>query len=275
MIESDAPVLLPNVAYGVDADIRAHFDELGIKAAPDTAYHLIGPYNSGTNFASRLLDINKIPQTPTEKAPRIHKDLCKHYPYMVVRKVRKRYYRKLHKAIFLVLVRDPFRWLGALKKAPYEMEYVDYSSPCRVGLHALNYDECYGDHLNRLLPSEDIGELFKFANVVDYWNQFYRGYLNAHHDGEIQVLFLRYEDLIFNTAECIHVLRILIGGPALGDFHIPSDPSKSHGTAAGFITARSRCRTPRTDGFSDQDKATIEQRISTKISDAMGYPLHV
>lgn len=254
-------------------DRQAIADQFGVwypGARRKTAFHIVGPYNTGTNFLHALLDANGIPHTPTAATPNIYKDAFKHYPWPVT--VRVLAARSTHTAdlVFLVMARDPYSWLLALRKSPYEMEYTDYVSPCAIGTHAINHDASYAQHLRTTLAGEEIDAAFRFGSVVDYWTRFYGDYLSAYHKGAISVLFLRYEDAVQATPECINFLRAGLGLPPSDHFHVPVNPAKEHGQASGYLTARARGE-PRT-AFSEADRAAIEAQLSPDICHAIGYP---
>lgn len=250
----------------------ARQSELWRRQAPsESVFHIIGPYNTGTNFVYHLLNANKIPHTPTPRHPITHKALFKHYPFDVAKRIAGTLSIDTTDLVFLIMVRSPYKWLDSLRKSPYEFHFDDYASPCRIDLAAINHDENYADHLSSVLPGEDAGALFSFTNVVEYWNRFYRDYLSASDSNRISALFLRYEDLVEFTPESIDLLRARIGLPTIEEFRIPAGPSKKHGSASGYLEARARL--DRTPTFSPREREAIDAHLSPPLCRRMGYAI--
>jgi hypothetical protein len=85
----------------------------------------------------------------------------------------------------------------------------------------------------------------------------------------MNVLLLRFEDLLENTAECVHVLRSGLRLLPSEHFAIPASPSKSHGAPSGYIHARLRLADPQP--FSDDDGYAISRQLAKEFCYEMHY----
>jgi hypothetical protein len=245
--------------------------ELIVEARADRlrTAHVIGPYNSGTNFLAAMLDKNGIPHTDDGESP-LRQAAFKHYPYPVAARAMAATGASADGVLFVVLLRNPFNWIDALKRSPYEFVYRDLVSSCHIDVDlALNHHQPYREHLEGVMNESELIAAFTFDNLVSYWSTFYRGYAEASMRGELDVLLLRYEDLVAAPAECLQAIRAAMGLEPATELVLPLGSAKSHGVSAGYIEARRKLGQPPALGW--REATQIRSRLDREVMAMAGY----
>lgn len=208
-----------------------------------TYYHVVGLYNTGTNFAASLLSINNVPNSDAQQSP-LRTLAFKHYPFTITRRCLRSAAVLAHEAIFVVLLRHPWRWIKAVEKSPYELRFEQKDAKGHVDLRASNHGRTYREALIADFSDEELRSEFSFDSLASYWIKFYSSYLIASDRNEIRCVFVRYEDLVEHTIEVLDVLIRSLGGPHGVRLCIPIEPSKSHGNPVGYFAAREKLKGP-------------------------------
>lgn len=262
--------------------VRVLRPELWSKSAPEIrsrleikagrSLHIVGPYNSGTNFAVALLARNGI--STTDAAPSAIKTLAfKHYPFEVASRAMSLAGETWDGVVVVVMTRHPISWIESLKKSPYELVFPDLISPARIDLSAINHGLSYRDALKPVLSSSELEQAFSFKSAVHYWNSFYNGYAMAHRAGQIEAVFMRYEDLVASTAECTQVLSRIVRVDDLVELTIPMLPSKDHGSPSGYLTARRKLISSPIGELSKVEERQVSSQADRFLAECLGYPL--
>jgi hypothetical protein len=123
--------------------------------------------------------------------------------------------------LYLVMVRHPLQWLLSMLKEPYGLkcqwqlakrhDVKWLKMPCRIRFH--------------------ITAQWTFANPLDVWNTYHRGYLNATYLPQGRTKIVRYEDLVAKTEATLNSILDAAGRPALGhaSFRQATAAAKDHG----------------------------------------------
>jgi hypothetical protein len=174
-------------------------------------------------------------------------------------------------ATFVVLLRNPYNWVSALKRSPYEFVFDDLSSPARIDVDAaLNDGLPYGTWLGGTMSKAEIEEAFRFRSVVRYWSEYYAGYISAHTRGEINAVFVRYEDVVADTAEFVRVAGAVLDLPMPTEVVLPMASAKAHGITAGYLAARRKVDLPPDLGL--RELLQVRNQIDPSMTGFAGYP---
>jgi hypothetical protein len=174
-------------------------------------------------------------------------------------------------ATFVVLLRDPFNWISALKRSPYEFIFDNLSSPAHIDVDAALIDGAtYGTWLNAVMSRAEIEAAFGFRSVVKYWSEYYSGYIAAHIRGEIHAVFVRYEDVVSETVEFIRIAGAIVDQPMPTEVVVPVASAKAHGTTAGYLAARGKIDRP--PDLRIGELFQVRKQIDRSLFRFAGYP---
>lgn len=260
-----AQLLSPHLAPLDPHEIR---EKLGMDRSAG-CLHVTGPYNSGTNFVAALLVRNGLETTDLNANP-LRTIAFKHYPYPVAARAALSAGVDLRRALFVVLLRDPYKWVAALKRSPYEFVFSNLSAAAHIDIDAAQNDGLpYRVWLNEVLPSPDLEEAFRFRSVVRYWSEFYSGYRSAHARGEITAVFVRYEDVVADTAEFVNISGAMLGRSTATEVVVPLPSAKDHGITSGYLAARAKLTRP--SMLSIGELLQVWMQIDRHMIDFAGY----
>jgi hypothetical protein len=125
--------------------------------------------------------------------------------------------------VYLVMVRHPLQWLLSMVKESYGLKCewglakqhdpAWLRLPCRIRFHI----------------AADVG----FANPLEVWNEYHRGYLNGSYFPPARTKIVRYEELVMETEATMNSILAAAGRPPIARerFEQASDAAKDHGNS--------------------------------------------
>mmetsp|Transcript_4543 Transcript_4543/g.5795 ORF Transcript_4543/g.5795 Transcript_4543/m.5795 type:complete len:396 (+) Transcript_4543:38-1225(+) len=141
----------------------------------------------------------------------------------------------------IISMKDPFYWFSSMCRNRYSAKWGTSENFCPNLVPSVNTpDENLSPEVDvypgtpRTYGHPDIESFhMKYDSLVHYWNQFYKGYLNA----PFPRLILRYEDVLFHTEEVVSQVCECAGGTMNTEFEYVYSPrtTKKHGFLEAVI----------------------------------------
>ena len=174
----------------------------------------------------------------------------------------------------LVLIKDPYFWMGSMCRHWYEAEWEDV-------------DRCpnlvQGNSTKKTYPVEvryKKGEpSWEYQSLADFWNVWYGDYLASM--GEFPMLMIRYEDLLFHTEEVITKVCECGGGQLKEKaksegIQLRVDSAKdgySHEDSNGLLSSIMRYGhvNQRLEGLNEYDLRYAKETIGSNLMEMFGY----
>ena len=259
------------VVLGIEtcSTYRAMIRHAGVRTLPRVA----GLCNTGTHTLSGILrkNIGKlISSTTPRRAKEYDVPWGKHSFAKFRLNVTRRFGEQADLVLPIVIVRDPYRWMQGMCKAPYFASWAKADhcpnlihnatgKPVRV---VLNYA------LTK--PFHKRGENY-LESLPIYWNMWNRQYYESTYPR----LMIRFEDLIFHSEEVYEQIQDCAGIPRTEEdqFDYQTKAAKDHGGAVGLleqIIIHGK-ESNRISGFTDHDLNYAHESLDTTLMLKFGY----
>lgn len=130
----------------------------------------------------------------------------------------------------IVVIRDPYYWMQAMCKAPYDVRWHKLANKRCPNLW--NEDNLTAYPANARTHQTDFQKIDYYDSLIDVWNQFFREY---YYNATFPRLIVRYEDVVSRPERVVGAIRECIDmEPSKRPFVYPMQPAKTHGNPAGF-----------------------------------------
>ena len=228
--------------------------------------HVLGLFNSGTNYLAHLLAANAV----FGLGEADHAIQSKHYPLAILGRLTRLMSDRgrLH-TVNAVSTRDPFRWIDATRRSPYEAEFSALDAPVSMpkweGLHVQRDAAGYK-------PAE-WGRAFRSRNIVDYWNRYHAEWIENGLRELGHAAVIRYEDVVSQPCEIVRVMRAILGMEDTGSVVVNVGSAKAeHATPGSFWNAKRKMLLPElAPRFTAEETAFISRNLSAEICAYLGY----
>jgi hypothetical protein len=274
--KAEARVLRPSLLWDGVADPSWFRAERIVGDRAPRFVHALGLFNTGTNYLIRTLDANGTPHAiamPGAAERQLVSTLCKHYPPKILKITSALAPAELADNVLVIaMVRNPYQWILSMFDNPYEAEFTSVRGVARISLQAGNNGESYASHLARIPGAIDAEREFQFANLVDLWNAYGRGYLKEMASIFPNYAVLRYEDLVTDPLECVNLIDMLMNRGHRESVSVFVDAAKPHVKSLDYPAAKAKALAgPDYRRFSRRDLAFIRRRLSPELMEAFGY----
>ena len=266
------------IVYGLEscATYRETLQWDGFSLDPDPK--VAGLFDVGTNAFADLLQLNL--RHPLGGKRELNMPGGKHTP-LLSKKWFWNYTSHQPTSIFpLVLIRDPFRWMNSMCKAPYAANWkrgLDNHCPNLVPSIDERHDPTY-DHITTFqvsvdrtfgAPEREFDE--SYESLADMWSKWYRQW---HQQTKVPRLILRYEDTLFHLEAVMKIVSKCLGLPLEDKFRYQLDASKAHGDSANFKEALIKygSESGRYGNMTLDDREYARGALDGVLMDAFRYP---
>ena len=113
------------------------------------------------------------------------------------------------------------------------------------------------------------GKYLSYNNVVHYWQDFYENALGLQ-DNHFNIVIVKYEDLLLNTAECVEGFRKLVGIVSEPYVLVPLRPSNIKADDQGYLSARAKLLNEKGYEFFARE-ASVRTRFDKELLKRLGY----
>lgn len=263
------PVLDPASAWNEAALIPRFYRNAAAAGLPrPTRVHVVGLFNSGTNYLARLLAANQV----FGLNPKDHEMQSKHLPLDPLSRLRMQMSEEARtRMLYAVSVRDPFRWVDAMRNNRYEAEFAAINAPLSMPKMSLPPAGVHREPAG--YDPEAWDQLFRARNIVDYWNRYHAEWIERGVDGMGHAALLRYEDLVTQPCEMVRIVRAVLDMPQTETIAVNVGSAKpEHGTPGDFWVAKRKVMVrelgPR---FKREELAFITRNLSEDVCRHLGY----
>lgn len=168
----------------------------------------------------------------------------------------------------VVLVRDPYRWMQAMCKAPYDARWHKLPDNRCPNLWNAYNSTTYS--LNVRTQQTQFRHVDHYESLADMWTQFNRQYWNA----TFPRLMIRFEDTLTHAEEIVGAIRDCVGlEPSQEQFHFVLQVLKRHGQPSDFVQS---LRSMATDdnkhrGMNKEDRVYAQTALDPELMTAFRY----
>jgi hypothetical protein len=176
----------------------------------------------------------------------------------------------------VILVRDPYTWMQAMCKAPYDARWHKLRDNRCPNLwndsNSTTYELAVRTHQTQFRKVDH------YASLADMWTQFNQQYYNATYPR----LMVRYEDVMTHPEQIVGTIRDCIGlkKPSTDPFQYVLETAKKHGKPSDYFQSLQKLATDvdRHRGMTKADRVYSNKALHTVLMKTFRYnyaPLQV
>jgi hypothetical protein len=175
----------------------------------------------------------------------------------------------------IVLIRDPYRWMGSMCKSPYiatwqrgAFERCPSLKPSPYELRSIKGINKQRHPFEVRLNRSDYIE--RYDSLADMWSDWYIRFFNA----PFPRLIIRYEDTLFHAEKVFGIVMECIGRPTSQPYTYQLEASKVHGSSSDFVHALAKYGTERGRyaGLLPNDRVHAKAVLNSTLMKTFGYP---
>lgn len=175
----------------------------------------------------------------------------------------------------IVLIRDPYRWMGSMCKSPYiatwqrgAFERCPSLKPSPYELRSITGINKTSHPFEVRLDRTDYIE--RYDSLADMWSDWYIRFFDA----KFPRLIIRYEDTLFHAEKVFGIVMECIGRPTSRPYTYQLEASKVHGSSSDFVHALAKYGTERGRyaGLLPNDRAHARTVLNSTLMSTFGYP---
>ncbi|GAX26244.1 hypothetical protein FisN_16Lh072 [Fistulifera solaris] len=175
----------------------------------------------------------------------------------------------------VVIIRDPLAWMQSMCANPYAAKWRHGTHHCpnlvpdeldRQFYRHLPNDNAFGVRIKYDTESQ-----YEFDSLAHLWSDYHLQYMNA----DYPVLFIRYEDLVFQPKQVLTEIALCVGATVREPLRYQINTSKNHGSGTNWIRAITKTNSAelRKHNLTADDITYLHQHLDSTLMDLFQYPI--